>query len=1377
MRIVIDLQGAQSHGSRNRGIGRYSTSMAQAIIQNKGEHEVIIILNGLFPDTIEPIRAAFEGLLPQEDIKVWNTPGSVCHLESSNNWHRKTAELLREAFIASLEPDILYITSLFEGLSDDAITSIGLLTKNIPTAVTLYDLIPLINRSPYLNNPVIESWYENKLDHLRRASLLLAISDSSRQEGVDYLDFPKKQVINVSTAADPQFRCIEISEIEKKKIRERYGLSKSFVMYTGGIDHRKNIEGLIRAFALLSQKLRKSYQLAIVCSVQPESRRQLEELAKQQGLAASEIILTGFVPEEDLISLYNLCTVFIFPSWHEGFGLPALEAMCCGRAVIGANTSSLPEVIGRDDALFDPHSDQSIAEKLSQVLSDEVFRKKLEQHGVQQAKKFSWDVSAKKAIAAFESWHETQKISSSPLLQISSYRPKLAYISPLPPERSGISDYSAELIVELARHYDIEVITNQDFISDPWIKSNCQARTVEWFKEKSNSYDRILYHFGNSHFHQHMFDLLAEISGVVVLHDFFVSGIAAHMDFTKYKSGNWTKELYLSHGYKAVEERFHAKELSDIIWRYPTNLCVLQNAHGVIVHSENSRRLGNQWYGNNTAKNWALIPHLRVPERGIHKDNARRLLNLKSTDFIVCSFGLLSLTKLNHRLLNAWLSSSLAKNKQCILVFVGENHNGEYGENLIKTISQSGTGERIRITGWADTAIFRNYLSAADLGVQLRTLSRGETSGTVLDCMNYGLPTIVNANGSMSDLPNDAVWKLVDDFDDVQLIDALENLYKDAKRRDALGKKAKEIINSQHSPRTCSDMYAASIEEIYKNTIGNIKNLSYALAQVEPIAADDNEWVTLAESVARSIPTKLRRPQLLIDISELVCRDGKTGIQRVVRSMLRQLLTSPPDGYRIEPIYASPNHGYRYARQFTLGFLDCPDTDLNDEFVEYFSGDMFVGLDFRPEVVLRQAAFYQDLRKFGVKVYFVVYDLLPIQQPHNFVQGASDWLQRWMQVISNCDGVVCISKEVAIYVNDWLMDNGPERLRSFSIGHFNLGADIAASIPTMGLPNKADTVLKLIKSTHSFLMVGTLEPRKKHDQVLAAFDKLWEQGIAVNLVLVGKPGWMIDALAERLRTHKKFNTQLFWLEDISDEYLEYLYAASTCLIAASEGEGYGLPLIEAAQHKLPIIARDIPIFREVAGDNAFYFSGDTSETLANCICEWLDFYARGTAPKSDAVPLITWEQSSNQFIDIILNNNWTTYWMPDGRYRFHLGADPRLLTQVGVRNGLYLQTNKIGGCLLHGPYLPFQSGRYQVRVHMQINDLGSPKSYIDIAARGGLEIMATKQLSCFPGENQIVEIDFFIKNSVTDLEIRVFVANDSDLKVSMLEILPEHLTD
>lgn len=970
MRIVIDMQGAQSTDSRNRGIGRYTQALSQAIVRNRGNHEVIMALSGLFPDTIESIRAAFDSLLPQENIRVWESLEPVCHISAANDWRRRSAELVREAFLSSLKPDIVLVSSLFEGLSDGAVTSIGILSRTVPTAVILYDLIPLIHRKPYLENPAVEAWYENKLDHLRRADLLLAISESSRQDGLRYLGFPAEACVNISTAADPQFQPQQIDSKLEKDVRQRYGLHRQFVMYTGGIDHRKNIESLIRAYAKLPNPLRVSLHLAIVCSIEEPSRVALGALAKKVGLKAGELVLTGFVPEQDLLTLYNLCKVFVFPSWYEGFGLPALEAMSCGRAVIGANTSSLPEVIGRDDALFDPMNDTAIANKLAQVLTDDAFRSELEQHGLEQAKRFSWDTSAQRAIATVEAWH-VKKVGQPLVGGMPARRPKLAYVSPLPPERSGISDYSAELLPELLRHYDIDVIVAQESISDPRIQANCPQRRVEWFKAHAADYDRVLYHFGNSHFHQHMFSLLEEVPGVVVLHDFFLSGIVRHMDITGYQPGSWTKALYQSHGYAAVQQRFHAPDTAEVVWRYPCNHDVLLRALGVVVHSENSRRLANQWYGEGAADDWAVIPLLRVPAFDIDRAEARRQLELDNDEFVVCSFGLLGSTKLNHRLLDAWLDSALVKNAKSVLVFVGENEGGDYGVQLLKAIEKSGLHGRIRITGWADTATFRHYLAAADVAVQLRTLSRGETSSAVLDCMNYGLPTVVNANGSMAELPDDAVWKLRDEFIETELAGALETLWRDPARRQQLGARAREIILTRHAPRTCADQYAEAIETIYRVALTDVSALTQALARVEPSPTDAKSWVTLAEAMALSIPPRLAPRQLLVDISELVQQDSQSDTRREVRSYLQELLTHPPQGYGVEPVYATTDLCYRYARCFTLQFLGCPDSILIDEPIEFQAGDHFFGLGLRPQVTQAKQDFYQNLRNHGVKVEFI----------------------------------------------------------------------------------------------------------------------------------------------------------------------------------------------------------------------------------------------------------------------------------------------------------------------------------------------------------------------------------------------------------------------
>jgi len=171
-------------------------------------------------------------------------------------------------------------------------------------------------------------------------------------------------------------------------------------------------------------------------------------------------------------------------------------------------------------------------------------------------------------------------------------------------------------------------------------------------------------------------------------------------------------------------------------------------------------------------------------------------------------------------------------------------------------------------------------------------------------------------------------------------------------------------------------------------------------------------------------------------------------------------------------------------------------------------------------------------------------------------------------------------------------------------------------------------------------MVGTIEPRKGYSQTLSAFEQLWVQELGINLVIVGKQGWMVDSLVEKLSHHPELGKRLIWLEGISDEYLNKVYNACTCLIVASEGEGFGLPLIEAAQRKLPIIARDIPVFREVAAEHAFYFKGLEPEQLAIVIQHWLTLYANETHTLSNSMPWQTWKQSAEKLLLTILQDKW-----------------------------------------------------------------------------------------------------------------------------------------
>ena len=1256
MRIVIDMQGAQTE-SRFRDIGRYTMSFAQAVVRSRGEHEVILALSGLFPATIEPIRKTFDGLLSQENIRVWHAPGPVRAECPKNNWRRQAAEIMREAFLASLAPDVIHIPSLFEGFIDDAVASIGRFGSAIPISVSLHDLIPLVNSSQYLKpNPDYERFYLNKVDDLKRADLLLSISEFSRWEVMEVLSFPSSSIINTSLSVEEHFKPLIIDEMEAKQIYEDFGLERAFVLYNGGADERKNLPRLIRAFAALPVDLRKKHQLLLVGKISEKESSALMQLSEKLGLSAGEIRFSGYVSDLDLVRLYNLCRLFVFPSWHEGFGLPVLEAMACGAPTICSDAASLPEVMGMESALFDPLDVDAIAKKMHLALESDEFRAELRAHGIRQADKFSWEITARRAITAWENMLQKMEPKEEDQFRTKK-KPCLAFVSPLPPERSGVADYSATLIPALSQYYEITVVVEQDRISDPWIVTHCEIRDAAWLQVNFLKVDHVVYQVGNSPFHKYMLPLIQRIPGIVVLHDFYLSGLMAWLEMAGGGEKAWVEALYYSHGFTAVKERF--RDVGGAKQKYPVNFQVLSQAESLIVHSEHARNLISEWYGDDLYSKCEVVPLARSPA-ALTEDKAlaRKALGIGKDDFVVCSFGFLVPTKLNHRLLQAWLSSSLAGDERCRLIFVGENHGGNYGLELEQLIRSSGFSNKISITGFVSGELYQNYLHIADLAVQLRTHSRGETSAAVLDCMNYALPTIINNNGSMSEFDKAAVWQLPDNFCDMDLVEALEELWKNPERRNTLGKCAHHIILQRHTPISCAKEYVKVIEkQIRPGTSITTDEIVRAVSRTE-LTPDKTDLLKLARSLSKSFPEARSKKRLFLDISATCRHDLKTGIERSARALMLALLEDPPLHYRVEPVYLCNIAGewhYRYARRYLLSLLECPVWALEDVAVEVENGDILLGLDLSAGQVAQaeQAGLYADYRSRGVAVYSVVYDLLPVTMPEVFPPSADLAHEKWLRAVSTFDGALCISKAVAERLTSWQLEHGIDfsRRREYKIGWFHLGADVERSAPTRGLPEGSEEFLGTLSQSPTFLMVGTVEPRKGHLQVLDAFSVLWQKGVKAHLVVVGKEGWKglpdelrrnIPETVRSLREHSENGHRLFWLEDVSDEYLEKIYAASACLIAASYDEGFGLPLVEAAQHGLCIIARNIPVFKEVVGAGVTYFDTRDGTELATTIAAWLDESKRGNDIRPEKVNFMSWKESAKALMNFVTGKRYSS---------------------------------------------------------------------------------------------------------------------------------------
>lgn len=489
MRLVVDLQGAQGI-NRDRDIGRYCLSLTRALARGRDGHEMIVVLNALFPDTIEPLRRSLEGVLPSEAIRVMHLAGPVPDAQPDCNARREAAEIMREHFLASLDPDFVLIPSMFEGLDDDVVTSIGRFSAQIPTAALLYDHILPVNRGKLLRNLAQAQWYARKLAHLRSADLLLTVSQSSRREAIAYLGAGENETVDISIGVEEHFTPAPVDAERRAALAKAYGLVRPFIMCVADIGRPDDIEWLIEAYAMLPPALRQGHQLAILHSVPSTDWQRLLALAAGHGLGSDELVLTGHLPEDDLLACYRACELFAVPTGHEGIGLSGLQAMRCGRAVIASDQCGLRDVIGMAEALFDPHDVAAISKTIGRLLSDDVLRTRVQEHGQAQVKRFNWEGTAQAVWDAIMASHDWRTANATGCGLVSR-KPRLAYISPLPPALGEISDYGAELLPELARHYRIDVIVHQQEVSDVAIAANHPVRSVDWFRRHAHAFDRI----------------------------------------------------------------------------------------------------------------------------------------------------------------------------------------------------------------------------------------------------------------------------------------------------------------------------------------------------------------------------------------------------------------------------------------------------------------------------------------------------------------------------------------------------------------------------------------------------------------------------------------------------------------------------------------------------------------------------------------------------------------------------------------------------------------------------------------------------------------------------------------------------------------------
>lgn len=353
------------------GIGRYTSNLARALVPLLADDEKLILLHDPRQPSQWPLPA------PTAHLQRISAPFSPFGL--AQQW--QIPRLIRPLH-AHLYHSPYYLMPYRTGL---------------PTLLTIYDFIPE-------RYPQYTSWRARLLYRffhqlaLRSAQQVITISAATRADLLAHYRYPAGRVTPVPLAADPQFQ--PQTATQQAAVRQRYNLPAQFVLYLGINKPHKNLVRLITAWASIYHNLPQPVPL-VIAGAWDERYVEPRTMAAHFNLLGEGVHFLGPVDEADLPALYSAATLFVFPSLYEGFGLPVIEAMACGTAVLCADGSSLPEIAGEAALLFDATAEGEMATALQRLLTDAPLRQGLEVRSLAQARKFSWHYTAEATLALY----------------------------------------------------------------------------------------------------------------------------------------------------------------------------------------------------------------------------------------------------------------------------------------------------------------------------------------------------------------------------------------------------------------------------------------------------------------------------------------------------------------------------------------------------------------------------------------------------------------------------------------------------------------------------------------------------------------------------------------------------------------------------------------------------------------------------------------------------------------------------------------------------------------------------------------------------------------------------------------------------------------
>ena len=762
LRIVVDLQASQSAAHAERGIARYSIELTRALLR-RGAPVERILLN---PNLPTPRR------LPPE-------------LALSSRLGFATARTFAET--AAGGPVAYHVLSPIE-LDQPApmLLSRAGLERSDALVVVLYDLIPLIFSERYLPTVRVREPYLARLQLVRDADLVLAISGHTRRDAIEHLGLDPQRVVDIGGGATSAFAPPAPGEDPHGHVRRACPrITKPYVLTVAGYEWRKNSEGLIEGFARLPREVRRAHQLVIACSVPPEGERAWRECARRAGLADDDLVITGFVDEPLLRSLYQAAALFVFPSRYEGYGLPALEAACSGVPVLTSDSSSLPEILDLPSSTFPVTDTEAMAGRMDAALTDASFRAELLAAGARAAATHTWDAVADRTLAAYEILDERLAPARPARRRKRVPRSRVAFVGPLPPAESGVGLYNERVIAAM----DLDGIDLELFYETPRgvaaprppVDVPCYPIEALGTQLDPHDYDTVVYTLGNSGYHVRTFDLARRVPGVLWLHDAYLIGLHLEWALWQIRSFGRTadvltifrEEMTAMYGRRIPSDEVLVEPLSHqafVDHQVYLTARVVRAARRLVLNSELAHQMVRIDAGPD-----GLLPPTTVLRHAFPDASVLPVPTSARPGErpLVVALGIVHEIKRPDVLLRAVAALS----RPVDVAFVGPCEE-PFARELRGLAATLGIAERVTLTGFVDVTEYAGWIGRADVAVQLRNVSFGESSGAIHDAIAGGVP-VVTSIATAADLPAGVVTMVPADCRAGAIADAIRAVIDD----------------------------------------------------------------------------------------------------------------------------------------------------------------------------------------------------------------------------------------------------------------------------------------------------------------------------------------------------------------------------------------------------------------------------------------------------------------------------------------------------------------------------------------------------------------------------------------------------------------------